>query len=46
LKTLGAGSNRVFVGTIHMRGRARLKATEGNVSSLVAPEFRVTGKKK
>jgi hypothetical protein len=45
LKTLGAGSNRVFVGTIHMRGRARLKATQGNESSLVAPEFTVKGKK-
>jgi hypothetical protein len=44
LKTLGAGSNRVFVGTIHLRGRARLKATQGNERSLVAPEFRVKGK--
>jgi hypothetical protein len=46
VKTLGAGSNRVFVGTIHMRGRARLKATQGNESSLVAPEFTIKTTKK
>ncbi len=39
VKTLQAGDNRVFVGIIHMRARARLKATQGSASSLVAPEF-------
>jgi hypothetical protein len=29
-----------------MRGRARLKAIQGNESSLVAPEFTVKGKKR
>jgi hypothetical protein len=41
VKTLKAGVNRVFVGNIHMRARARLKATQGSASSLVAPEFTV-----
>jgi hypothetical protein len=44
VKTLKAGANRVFVGTVHMRARARLRATQGNVSSLVAPEFSIRGK--
>jgi hypothetical protein len=39
VKTLSASSNRVFVGTIRMHHRARLKATQGSASSLVAPEF-------
>jgi hypothetical protein len=41
VKTLRASANRVFVGTIHLRGRARLKATQGSQSSLVAPEFTI-----
>lgn len=45
VKTLGAADNRVFVGTIHMRGRARLKAIQGSESSLVAPEFTVKKKR-
>jgi hypothetical protein len=45
VKTLAAGDNRVFVGTVHMRGRARLKATQGSESSLVAPEFTVKKKR-
>jgi hypothetical protein len=41
VKTLRASANRVFVGTIRIRGRARLKATQGSQSSLVAPEFTI-----
>jgi hypothetical protein len=41
VKTLKAGSNRVFVGNIRLRGRARLRATQGSASSLVAPEFTI-----
>jgi hypothetical protein len=41
VKTLKAGANRVFVGLIHLRSRARLKAKQGSESSLVAPEFRL-----
>jgi hypothetical protein len=39
LKTLAAGANRVFVGVLRLRGKARLRATQGSESSLVAPEF-------
>jgi hypothetical protein len=45
VKTLAASGNRVFVGTIRMRGRARLQATQGSESSLVAPEFTIKKKK-
>jgi hypothetical protein len=46
VKTLAAGGNRVFVGSIRMRGRARLTATQGSESSLVAPEFTIKKKQK
>jgi hypothetical protein len=39
LKTLAAGANRVFVGVLRLRGKARLRATQGSESSLVAPDF-------
>ena len=39
LKTLAAGANRVFVGVLRLRGKARLRATQGSESSLVAPSF-------
>ena len=35
LKTLTAGDNRVFVGSLRLRGHARLKARQGANSSLV-----------
>ena len=34
VRTLRAGASRVFVGTIHLRGRARLRAVQGSESSL------------
>jgi hypothetical protein len=34
-KTLSAGDNRVFVGILHLRGKARLRATQGSASSLI-----------
>jgi hypothetical protein len=39
VKTLAAGGDRVFVGVIRFRRNARLRATQGSESSLVAPEF-------
>jgi hypothetical protein len=45
VKTLAASGNRVFVGTIRMRGKAKLQATQGSESSLVAPEFVVKKKR-
>jgi hypothetical protein len=39
VKTLAAGGDRVFVGVIRSRRMARLKATQGSESSLMAPEF-------
>jgi hypothetical protein len=39
LKTLAAAANRVFVGVLRLRGKARLRATQGSESSLVAPDF-------
>lgn len=39
VKTLAAGGDRVFAGVIRFRRTARLKATQGSESSLVAPEF-------
>jgi len=35
LRTLKAGSNRVFYGTLRLRGRARLSARQGSTSSLI-----------
>jgi hypothetical protein len=35
IKTLGAGSNRVFVGVLGLRGKARLRAKQGSATSLV-----------
>jgi hypothetical protein len=46
VKKLKAGANRVFVGTIRMRHKAKLRATQGSESSLVAPEFKFKKKKK
>ena len=35
IKTLQAGANRVFVGILHVRGKLRLRATQGSNSSLI-----------
>jgi hypothetical protein len=35
LKTLSAGDNRVFVGILHLGGKARLRATQGSETSLI-----------
>jgi hypothetical protein len=35
IKTLGAGSNRVFVGILHLSGNARLRAKQGSQTSLI-----------
>jgi hypothetical protein len=35
VRTLKAGANRVFVGMLHLRGRARLHAVQGSESSLI-----------
>jgi hypothetical protein len=35
LKTLNAGSNRVFVGILHLGGKAKLRAHQGSETSLV-----------
>ena len=35
LRTFKASANRVFVGIVHLRGRARLKAVQGSQSSLI-----------
>jgi hypothetical protein len=41
LKSLGAGANRVFVGTLRLRSSPRLRARQGSETSL---SFRPTGK--
>jgi hypothetical protein len=46
VKTLKAGANRVFVGTVRMRHKAKLRATQGSERSLVAPEFTIKKKKR